>query len=52
MGKFYDKFLSYWWTRNYIMKPGTTDLDVTGLESRSLELKGISKPMSVRVMKV
>jgi adenylate cyclase len=28
------------------------NLDVTGLELRSLELKGISQPMSVRVMKV
>lgn len=28
------------------------NLDVSGLESRSLELKGVSEPMSVRVMKV
>ena len=27
-------------------------LDVTNLESRSLELKGVSQPVSVRVMKV
>jgi class 3 adenylate cyclase len=26
-------------------------LDVSGLETRSFELKGISQPMSVRVMK-
>jgi len=28
------------------------NLDVTGLETRSLELKGVSQPVSVRVMKV
>jgi adenylate cyclase len=28
------------------------NLDVSGLESRSLELKGVSQPVSVRVMKV
>lgn len=28
------------------------NLDVTGLESRSLELKGVSEPVSVRVMKI
>jgi len=28
------------------------NLDVAGLESRSLELKGVSQPVSVRVMKV
>ena len=28
------------------------NLDVDGLESRSLELKGVSQPVSVRVMKV
>jgi adenylate cyclase len=28
------------------------DLDVEGLETRSLELKGVSQPVSVRVMKV
>jgi len=28
------------------------NLDVTGLESRSLELKGVSQPVSVSVMKV
>ena len=28
------------------------DLDVSGLESRSLELKGVSQPVSVRVVKV
>ena len=28
------------------------ELDVDGLESRSLELKGVSEPTSVRVLKV